>query len=201
MAIYARYQATTMVKSGGFFTVALGAHIEVRSEVPGQPLVALKQNRDGSSGLSNPFNADANGFFAFHVVGGSYQIKVYTDGGDEQTLRYVPIGLNAESDSISQRTQREVTAAGAVTIDAADADIVVINKSVGAATTVNLPSAAVRTTPVMIVDGKGDAGTNNITIVPVAGQKVYGTVDFQPKIDGNGGSLILTPKADGSGWF
>ena len=62
---------------------------------------------------------------------------------------------------------RVVTAAGAVTITSADY-IVVVNKTVGAATTVNLP-AGVLGMYFVIKDGRGDAGTNNITITPAAG--------------------------------
>lgn len=98
-------------------------------------------------------------------------------------------------------TQRVVTASGAVSVSADDADIIVVDKTVAAATTVNLPSAAARTKKVRIQDGKGDAATNNITIVPVSGQKIFGTTDYTPIIDGNGGFVELTPRADGSGWF
>lgn len=198
MATYAVYQGFVRDAAGN---VVPGAHIRVRSEIPGQPLAALKSSRTGGA-LTNPFDADADGFFQFYVVGGAYQIEAYDDDGDiSPPLRHVAVGLNAESDSIASRTQRVVTAAGTVTIDADDADIVVINKTVGAATTVNLPSAASRSRPIMIVDGKGDAATNNITIVPISGQSIFATVDYQPKIDGNGGALILTPKEDGTGWF
>ena len=98
-------------------------------------------------------------------------------------------------------TQRLVAASGAVTIDAADSDIIVIDKVVGEATVVNLPSAAARSKPVKVVDGKGDAGTNNITISPVSGEEIYGIVDYAHIIDGNGGQVTLVPRADGSGWF
>ncbi len=98
-------------------------------------------------------------------------------------------------------TQRLVTAAGMVAVAFDDADIIVIDKTVAAATTVNLPSAALRKKSVRIQDGKGDADTRNITVVPVSGQKIYGIVDYQAVIDGNGGFVELTPRADGSGWF
>ena len=98
-------------------------------------------------------------------------------------------------------TQRLVTVAGAVTVSADDADIIVVKKTVGAATTVNLPAAADRSGPVKIVDGKGDALTNNLTIVPQAGESIAGTVDYQWIIDSNGGSVKLTPLADGTGWI
>lgn len=189
--------------SGG--NVVSGAHVEVRQEVPGQPLTALYSDRAGTVALGNPSDTDSNGFWYGYVAGGSYQIRVYTGASGAPTTehfnRHVGIGLNSESDSIASRTEREVTAAGAVTVDADDADDVLINKTVGAATTVNLPLSASRRKPVKIVDAKGDAKTNNITIIPQAGEKIYGTVDYQPIIRGNGGSLQLSPKADGTGWF
>lgn len=62
---------------------------------------------------------------------------------------------------------RVVTAAGAVTVSATDV-VVVVNKTVGAATTVNLP-AGVLGTYFIIKDGKGDGSTHNITMMPAAG--------------------------------
>lgn len=62
---------------------------------------------------------------------------------------------------------RVVTAAGAVAVTASDY-YVGINKTVGAATTVNLP-AGVTGMQFIIKDEKGDAATNNITITPTAG--------------------------------
>lgn len=62
---------------------------------------------------------------------------------------------------------RVVTAAGAVTVTSTD-ETVVINKTVGAATTVNLPAGVTGRTYVF-KDGKGDAAVNNITITPAAG--------------------------------
>lgn len=197
----ARYEATATDASGNVIPFA---HVEVRLEVPGQPLASLKSDRSGLVAISNPFDADANGDFGFHVGGGSYQVRVYTGPSGapttEKIRRYVPIGLNAESDSITQRSARTVTASGAVTVDANDADDIFIEKTVGAATTVNLPSAAARTKAVRIIDGKGDAATNNITIVPVSGESIYKITDYQAIIDGNGGQVTLTPRPDGTGW-
>lgn len=194
------YAAHQFFVQDGEGNVVPGAHVEVKKEIPGQPLATLKSDRTGTP-MANPFDADSDGYAIFYVAGGAFQIRVYNDAGDLATFRYVAIGLNSESDSISQRTQREVTAAGAVTVDAADADIIFINKTVGAATAVTLPSAASRTSPVMIIDGKGDANTNNITISPQTGEKIYAITNGTHIIDGNGGSVILTPKEDGSGWF
>lgn len=72
---------------------------------------------------------------------------------------------------------RVVTGAGAVTVSATTDYIVVVNKSSGAATTVNLPSSPTAGLTFVIKDGKGDAATNNITLTPAAG-----TIDGQATI-------------------
>jgi len=67
---------------------------------------------------------------------------------------------------------REVTAAGAVTVNATETGVA-INKTVGEATTVNLPPSASRNgLDVIVKDMKGDANTNNITAVPNGSEKI-----------------------------
>lgn len=56
-----------------------------------------------------------------------------------------------------------VTAAGTYVIVTADV-VVVLNKTVGAATTVTLPASPNTGRILIIKDGKGDAAANNITI-------------------------------------
>jgi hypothetical protein len=66
-------------------------------------------------------------------------------------------------------TLRVVTAAGAITAAVTD-HIIEVNKTVGAATTVNMPSCASNAgLQLIIIDGKADAATNNITLTPSAG--------------------------------
>jgi hypothetical protein len=65
-------------------------------------------------------------------------------------------------------TVRVVTAAGAITVATTDY-IICVNKTVGAATTVNLPASPSTGDQYVIKDCKGDANTNNITITPNAG--------------------------------
>jgi hypothetical protein len=98
-------------------------------------------------------------------------------------------------------SQVEITDAGDITLAADAEDIIVINKDVGAATQVTLPSASDRTKSIRIVDGKGDAATNNITIIPQSGETIFASVDYHYVMDSNGSSIILTPRADGAGWF
>lgn len=66
------------------------------------------------------------------------------------------------------RNTRVVTAAGAITMATSD-DIVVVNKTTGAATAVNAVGSPTTGAAVCIKDGKGDASTNNITWTPAAG--------------------------------
>lgn len=77
-------------------------------------------------------------------------------------------GSNVFTVALYPNGVRVVTAAGAVTVAKTDY-IVVVNKSSGAATTVNLPSSPVTGQKFIIKDGKGDAATNNITITPASG--------------------------------
>lgn len=95
----ARHQFTVTDELGNIIP---GAHVEVRREDPGQPLAALKSDREGVSGMSNPFDADSEGFAAFHVLGGAHRIRVYTGTSGSPTYeriwRYVPIGTTAEFD-------------------------------------------------------------------------------------------------------
>ena len=64
---------------------------------------------------------------------------------------------------------RVVTAAGAVTAATTD-HMVEVNKTVGAATTVNMPACNSNAgLQLIIIDGKGDANVNNITLTPSAG--------------------------------
>jgi hypothetical protein len=49
-------------------------------------------------------------------------------------------------------------------------EVVVVNKTTGAATAITIPAAASSERPSLtIIDGKGDANTNNITVTPVSG--------------------------------
>lgn len=91
-----RWQATIVDEEGN---VLPGAQITVRRESAGAPLASIRSDRDGLVNPGNPFNADGNGFAAFHAVGGAYRIDAVL-GGSTMTWRYVPIGLAAEADAV-----------------------------------------------------------------------------------------------------
>lgn len=63
---------------------------------------------------------------------------------------------------------RVVTAAGDVTVSTTDY-AVALNKTVGAATVVNLPNSPTAGQVFVIKDAKGDAAANNITVTPASG--------------------------------
>lgn len=72
---------------------------------------------------------------------------------------------------------RVVTAAGTVTVSNTEGGVA-INKTVGAATTVQLPAAGLRNgLPVVVVDMKGDALTNNITVLPAGAETINGNAN------------------------
>lgn len=85
------------------------------------------------------------------------------------------------------RALRMVTAAGAVTCTTAD-DVVIVNKTTGAATAVTLTATPATGDELTIKDGKGDSGTNVITVSPAAG-----TIDGQASvtIDQNYGARLF----------
>lgn len=78
--------------------------------------------------------------------------------------------------------------------------IIIVKQTVGAAMTITVDWSA-RTQPLRIVDGKGDANVNNITITPAAGQTQLATVNYSCIIDGAGGSITLTPLPDNTGAY
>lgn len=163
----ARHQFTVQDLAGN---VVPGAHVEVRGEVPGQPLAVLYSDREGAVVLGNPIDADANGRVFFHALGGAYQIRVYTGASGAPTTecidRYVAIGLSSETDTVGTKSQRTVTAAGTVIIAPDDADLVLIRKTIAAATRVVLPLSSSRAKQIQIADRKYDAATNSIVVVP-----------------------------------
>ena len=74
-----------------------GASVEVRKESD-DSLATIYSDRAGTTPISNPVSTDLLGYFSFFVAGGAYKIST-TFGGVTRTLRYVAVGLAAESDS------------------------------------------------------------------------------------------------------
>lgn len=91
---FARFQRNIVDDQGN---IVPSCNIEVRREIPGQPLAVLYSDRDGTSGMSNPFITGLDGFAAFHTVGAPYYVRAYK-GSFEKVWRFVPIGTGGEAD-------------------------------------------------------------------------------------------------------
>jgi hypothetical protein len=79
-------------------------------------------------------------------------------------------------------------------------DVLIVKQAAGAPFTVTVDWSQ-RSKPLRVVDGKGDAAVNKITITPAAGQSQLASVNYSYIIDGNGGSITLTPLPDGTGGY
>jgi len=92
----ARHEFTVTDEHGNIVT---DAQVEVRLEVPGQPLASVFADRDGETPLGNPFTVDPDtAVAAFHVAGGAYRIRAFKTGF-ERIERYVGIGTASETDA------------------------------------------------------------------------------------------------------
>jgi hypothetical protein len=88
--------------------------------------------------------------------------------------------------------------AGAGYLAVATDDLIIVNKTSGSATTVTMVASATRTRgPVQIKDGKGDADTNNITVLFNGTEKAdnFTSIIISTKF----GSVSLAPNPIG-GW-
>ena len=102
----------------------------------------------------------------------------------------------------TSEVDKYVEATGDVTLaDDETADNVFIKNTSGAPISVYLPSAAVRTKSIRIIDDNNNAGTYAITVFPKAasGQTVLGGASWS--IDSNSSSILIKPKADGTGYL
>lgn len=72
------------------------------------------------------------------------------------------------SSGATDRVTRVLTAGSTDAMTAGD-EVLVVKKTVGGATAVTLPASPATGRIVTIVDGKGDANTNNITVSPASG--------------------------------
>lgn len=101
----------------------------------------------------------------------------------------------------STPVRRVHTAVGDATF-AATEDTLIIKKTVGAATNVNIPDSTTRLIEdVIIKDGKGDAATNAITPVFTGGQTCDGLTGSSLQITTNYGMLWMRVLPDGSGYY
>ncbi|WP_445222264.1 hypothetical protein ACKWRH_21655 [Bradyrhizobium sp. Pa8] len=120
----------------------------------------------------------------------------YTLVYDSTTGVYYLVQLAAIA---TNKVVRILTAAGPYAALPGD-DVLIVKQVVAAPFNITVDWSA-RTNPLTVVDGKGDAQVNNISITPGAGQTQMAAVDYVYKIDGNGGSITLTPLPDRTGAY
>lgn len=141
------------------------------------------------SALVLPASLDGDNFIDVSQVGGNYTVKADYALLDQGVISDTTQTIIAVYDEVSQSykgvsiasiyigpslVDQHVTEAGPVTV-LTNASTVRIDQTVGAAVTLNLPAAASMVAPdFTIADWKGDAGTNNITIVPNGTEKIQG---------------------------
>lgn len=111
------------------------------------------------------------------AANGSNEIEVTTSGIFTTGAFDINGALTTDARAIRVAIK---TSAGDQTVGSST-ELQIINKSVGAATQVTLPATPATGRRVSVKDGKGDANSNNITIVPSAGT-----------IDGAGNDVINT---------
>lgn len=98
--------------------------------------------------------------------------------------------LGASFEPIHAHVDQHITAGASATV-LVNAETVRVDKTVGSATTLTMPPANTMLFPVLIVDWKGDAATNNITINPTGSETIQGLSSWT--IAGNNGSVSLKP--------
>jgi len=151
---------TTVTGVSTFFTrqCAIGDRFVVNGET-----VVITAIASATSLTVSPAIVGANAGVAFTV---SKTIASFRDSSGVPQFYISDQGITTSAAGQRVAT-RVVTASGAVTVTNVDF-LVEVNKTVGAATTVNLP-AGVTGQRFIIKDGKGDAAANNITLTPAAG--------------------------------
>ena len=115
---------------------------------------------------------------------------IVVSGTDSSDHVYERIAVDDFTASTSGNVQ-EITAGGAQNIEETAA-LVQVNQTVGAAITLTLPASAGKVGPVKIVDWKGDAGTNNITVVPSGAETFQGGITSWV-IGADAASAVFTP--------
>ncbi len=122
MAIKAVIQ-NSILSGGADLAVSPGADVEIRTPAGG--LASLWTDRAGTIGESNPFTADANGFFRIYATPGRYQITA-TVGAEVQVFEDVIAQASAEPPQIidfirstltAGQTRSSVAAPTVVTLD------------------------------------------------------------------------------------
>lgn len=92
----------------------------------------------------------------------------------------------------NQVATTQIITSGATYAALANDKLIAVNKTSGSATTITLPLSSMKVGPVRIVDFKGDADTNNITVNASGSDKFNGN-STSWMIVGANASILLTP--------
>ena len=125
-------------------------------------------SRDAATGFLR-FTGRQAGYsgYIFATDDGAERFRIDSGGGLMGSNRVLTTATGQPLGSANQSV-RVVTAAGGVSLATTDA-VVVVRKAAGAATSVMLESGPAAGRVVVVKDGRGDAGTNPITIAPPSG--------------------------------
>jgi len=136
----------------------------------------------------------ANGIYTFGVDYTKLDLSPVLDPNATLIAVYDETSQSFKAVSISSlqisSVEQHITAAGPAAINANTA-IVRVDQTVGAPITINLPAGKDKSCPVLVADWKGDAGTNNITIMPFGSEKIQGMSSWT--IASDTGSVFLRP--------
>lgn len=105
------------------------------------------------------------------------------------TRPYVGLVILAMDLMANANKVQPITSGASATVDD-DASVVLVNKTVGSATTLTMPLSTAKTCDVLISDFKSDAGTNNITINLSGSEKFPGNLSSWT-IASDGASVFL----------
>lgn len=178
-----------------------GARME---RMPGLDYVVAAMSRAGmfnlSVGQTAPTESQPNTVWLKPSLGGSWTVESTVYLWDDSVSAYEPAtpALWAAMFAVGQlfpSIVQEVTAPGPVNV-ALNANIVRVNQLVSAPIQLILPLASVKTGGVLIVDWKGDAGANNITVTTTGGDKFPGDA-VSWTIAADGGSAFFRPLPGG----
>lgn len=147
---------------GGDGTVARTGDITVASILALAPAPVDQTARDAATAAQTTANA------ALPRAGGTMTGAIVLAGDPTLALQAASKQYVDARAGTTNPAPRVVTAAGNVTVAAADG-LIVVAKTAGQATTVTLEANPVAGAVHRIKDGRGDAATNNITVVPAAG--------------------------------